>query len=48
MKFCSREARAHGAILAGTAVRGDAYVFAPVPKRLWRASELMPEMSLVH
>lgn len=40
MNFCSRAALAQGTPLAGTGVRGDAYVFVPVDKQLWGASEL--------
>ena len=40
MNFGSRAAGAGHAPLAGTAVRGDAYVFVPVPKRLWGANEM--------
>lgn len=39
MTFCSRECIAAGEPRAGTGVRGQAYVFLPVPKRLWRARE---------
>jgi hypothetical protein len=38
MEFCSREAQGE-AILPGTAVRGHAYVFLPVPKRFWGREE---------
>jgi len=38
VNFCSRTAG--GEALAGTAVRGTAYVFLPVAKRYWRGSEL--------
>ena len=40
MNFCSRAALAGEARLAGTGVRGDAYVFLPVAKQLWGASEM--------
>ena len=40
LSFCSRTALASHEGLAGTAVRGEAYVFLPVPKRLWHSSEL--------
>lgn len=39
MNFCSRECIASGEPRAGTGVRGQAYVFLPVPKRFWRESE---------
>ena len=38
MEFCSRAAQGE-AILPGSAVRGHAYVFLPVPKRLWGREE---------
>ena len=40
MSFCSRAALAAHAPAAGTGVRAEAYVFLPVPKRLWRENEL--------
>lgn len=39
MSFCSRECIASGEPRAGTGVRAQAYVFLPVPKRLWGESE---------
>lgn len=39
MSFCSRAALASHEALAGTGVRGAAYVFLPVPKRFWRDAE---------
>lgn len=39
MKFCSRESIAAHERFAGTGVRGEAYVFVPAPKRLWRENE---------
>ena len=42
MNFCSRAAQADIAAIAGTGVRGAAYVFLPVPKRFWGASEFNP------
>jgi hypothetical protein len=38
MEFCSRAAQGE-AILPGSAVRGHAYVFLPVPKRFWGRGE---------
>lgn len=40
MNFCSRLARESGEPLAGTAVQGGAFVFLPVDKKLWQASEI--------
>jgi hypothetical protein len=38
--FCSRRALEQHEPAAGTAVRGEAYVFLPVDKRFWREGEL--------
>jgi hypothetical protein len=40
VKFCSRASIAAHEPFAGTGVRGDAYVFLPVPKASWREQEL--------
>lgn len=40
MSFCSRAALAANEVAAGTGVSADAYVFLPVPKRLWGDSEI--------
>ena len=40
MTFCSRASLAAHEQSAGTGVRGDAYVFLPVPKRLWHDHEM--------
>ena len=40
MSFCSRVSLAAHEQTAGTAVRGQAYVFLPVPKRLWHETEM--------
>lgn len=40
MSFCSREAQRAGDVLPGTAPRGEAYVFLPVPKGRWRDNEM--------
>jgi len=40
MNFCSRASLAADERFAGTGVRGEAYVFLPVPKRLWRDKEM--------
>lgn len=40
MSFCSRASTASHETLAGTGVLGEAYVFLPVAKQLWRSSEL--------
>lgn len=40
MNFCSRASLAAHEQVAGTGVRGQAYVFLPVPKRLWREQEM--------
>jgi hypothetical protein len=40
VSFCSRADLASGAPAAGTGVRAAAYVFLPVPKKLWRAQEM--------
>lgn len=40
MNFCSRVSLAAHEQVAGTGVRGQAYVFMPVPKRLWREQEM--------
>ncbi|WP_374469497.1 sucrase ferredoxin [Phenylobacterium sp.] len=42
MSFCSRADLLSGTPAAGTGVRAEAYVFLPVPKRLWRAQEMNP------
>jgi len=39
VKFCSRASIAAHERFAGTGVRAEAYVFLPIPKRLWRESE---------
>lgn len=40
MNFCSRTSLAAHEHVAGTGVRGQAYVFLPVPKRLWHEQEM--------
>jgi len=40
VSFCSREDLASREPLAGTGVRAEAYVFLPVPKRLWASKEM--------
>lgn len=40
MKFCSRASIAAHEPFAGTGVRGEAYVFLPVPKAQWRDKEM--------
>jgi hypothetical protein len=40
VSFCSRASIGSHEVLAGTGVRAEAYVFLPVPKRLWHGSEL--------
>ena len=40
MNFCSRVSIARHEYFAGTGVRGQAYVFLPVPKRLWHDKEM--------
>jgi hypothetical protein len=40
VNFCSRVAQAQDAVLAGTGVRGDAYVLVPAPKRFWGEKEM--------
>lgn len=40
MNFCSRVSIARHEHFAGTGVRGQAYVFLPVPKRLWHEREM--------
>jgi hypothetical protein len=40
VSFCSREDLASREPLAGTGVRAEAYVFMPIPKRLWSSNEM--------
>jgi len=40
LNFCSRASLAAHEHVAGTGVRADAYVFLPVPKRLWHEQEM--------
>jgi hypothetical protein len=40
LNFCSRVSLAAHEQMAGTGVRGQAYVFLPVPKRLWHEQEM--------
>lgn len=40
MEFCSRVSLASREAFAGTGVRAEAYVFLPVPKRLWHDAEM--------